>query len=174
MTGWKYIVWFLLLYPLVIIQASFLPHLSVRGVTPDLIFIVIFLWIFLFPKEKKFIYILSIAGGLLLENYSILPFFGLSVVALLLIILLVKKLGSVMQGFSIFSLLIIFSAAFLCFKFIPAVSAFIITLAQKRVIFLPLTFSWKYLAISWGTDLIIVVGYFYFYELFYKKKSQRN
>jgi len=174
MAGWKYIIWFLLLYPLVIIQASFLPRLNVRGVAPDLVFIVVFLWIFLLPKEKKFIYILSIFGGLLLENYSMLPFFGLWAATLFLTVLLVKKLNSVIQGFNILSLFIIFSATFLCFKFLPLISTSLLILAREKTLFLPLAFSWKHLAAVWGADLLIVIVYFYLYEFVYKKKSQRN
>jgi len=168
---WKYFIWFLLLYLLLIIQVSFLPHLSIKGVVPDLLFLVVFFWIFLAPEEKKFIYVLSLLTGLLLENYSNLPVFGLWVITLFFAVLLVKKLGSIMQGLNFVSLLIVFSAAFLWFKFFPFILTFFFTLCQKKILLSPWTFSWQGIVLNWSLDLIIVIFCFYLYEFFHKRKS---
>lgn len=171
MIYWKYFAWSLVLYSLLIIQVSFLPNLSIAGVVPDLVFLVIFFWALLVPGEKRFIYVLALLAGLLLENYSGLPIFGLWIITLFLAVLLVRKLGSIVQGLNFFSLFVIFSAVFLWFKFFPFILTFLFTLLQKRILSLPRTFSWQGLAINWGLDLIIVIFYFCVYEFFYKKKS---
>jgi len=151
-----------------------LPHFSIRGAAADLIFLVIFLGSFLSNKKGFFIYAMAILGGLFLEYYSYLPFFGLWIITLFLLALIIRRLNSAMRQFNIVSLLITFLIAFLLFKILPLVLVFIFTLIQKRTLLFPWSFSWQGLLISLSIDFVIAVFSFYLYEFIYQKRGQRN
>jgi len=175
MVYWKYLLWFLFIYFLALIQVSFLPRFGAWGTgTADLIFLAVFLWSLLAAQKKSFTYFLAIWGGFFLESYSGLPLFGLWIITMLALVLLVKKLKAVMRHFNIFSLILISLAAFLFFKFFPLVLAFLFTLIQKKVLLFPWNFSYKALAVNLMVDLVIAVFIAYLYEFIHQKKSQRN
>jgi len=154
---------------------SFLPRFGAWGAqAPDLIFLTVFLWSLLAAEKKNFTCFLAIWGGFFLESYSSLPLFGLWIITMLVLVLLVKKLKTIMRHFNIFSLILISLAAFLFFKFFPLVLVFLFTLIQKRILSFPWDFSYKALAVNLMVDLVTAVFVAYLYEFIHQKKSQRN
>ncbi|MDO8530359.1 MAG: hypothetical protein Q7S10_03075 [bacterium] len=87
-----------LFFFLALLQASFLPHFSIMGAAPSLVFILFFILVFneclkhkFFHAEYYFALFLVVLGGIFLDIFS--PFyFGLSIISLLGVYALVKTI----------------------------------------------------------------------------------
>jgi len=104
---------------LAMIQNSILPHLWILGYVPNLIFILFFVQVFFEPqKEFEFGFWMAILAGALMDIF-LPPYFGVSIICLLVIYCAVKTaqqlLSEVSEDFSIFSFIPMFSASFLIF-----------------------------------------------------------
>ena len=89
---WKTLIIILLFYFFAILQNSFFAHFSLFGAVPNLIFILFFLIIF-FQKNISYYWVIfySVVSGLFLDIFSY-TYFGVSVIILLAIGFLIKKI----------------------------------------------------------------------------------
>ena len=87
----------ILFYFFAVLQNSFFAHFSLFGAVPNLVFIFFFLLIF-FQKNNGYrnIFLYSIFAGLFLDIFSY-TYLGVSVILLLLIGLIIKKVKSLLQ-----------------------------------------------------------------------------
>ena len=94
----KYPLIAILFFFLALLQTSFLPHFSIMGAAPSLVFIFFFILVFneclkrkFFNQEYYFALFLVVLAGLFLDIFS--PFyFGLSIISLLGVYALVKTI----------------------------------------------------------------------------------
>ncbi len=88
----KYIFIFFLFYLFAMLQSSFFAHFSLFGAVPNFIFIFFFLIVFFTPKKMNYIILFyAIIAGLFLDIFSY-TYFGASVVLLIIIGYLTKKM----------------------------------------------------------------------------------
>jgi len=103
----------LFIYFLVLLQQSFLPQLAVRGITPNIVLISIFLLNLL---ENSSGLILAFLAGLILDIYSGLPL-GVSALSFLILAVLIRKSSRLFQKSNIIYLIAMFSFCLLFYKF---------------------------------------------------------
>ena len=93
----RLLIIFLLLAILGILQTSFLAHLNIMGVGPNLIFILYFL-VFFFEEPQKYIQGIfsAVVAGFFLDTFS--PFyFGVSIILLLIVNFILKYVLSLLK-----------------------------------------------------------------------------
>lgn len=85
----KILISIIILYFLVLLQASFFVHFAIWGVFPDLVLILIIIWnVFEKPKNYLGLYIAFI-GGFFLDIFSS-SFIGYNILILMVLIILIK------------------------------------------------------------------------------------
>lgn len=109
----KFLILVLFLYILALLQTSFLIHFNIDGQVPNLILISILLLIFLEKPEEKFSFFGALAGGLLLDVFSS-SFLGISIIVLLLMTFVLKKVCRILKELNVswFLILLFFSLIF--------------------------------------------------------------
>lgn len=93
MTWQKIVIVILLLYIFALLQNSFFAHFSLFGATPNLVFSFFFLLVFFSEKENYIVIFLAILAGFFLDVFSY-SYLGLSIIILIIIGLLLKKVQS--------------------------------------------------------------------------------
>ena len=116
---------FIIFYILVLIESSFLPHFSLAGFIPRLVFIAVFFLIFFNPKEVRFLPLFL--GGFFLDVFSG-GIFGLKTLSLLLAALFLKFLLDFFSRRDFFWFVFIFSIVFIFYNF----SFFLFQICFKR------------------------------------------
>lgn len=101
----KSLVLILFFYILALIQTSFLVHFNIEGQVPNLILIALVLLIFFEKPEEKLSFFGAGVGGFFLDIFSNV-FLGTSIIALLLMTFLFKKLVKIIKGLNVLWLLI--------------------------------------------------------------------
>ena len=97
----EYIVIFFLFYIFAILQNSFFVHFNFFGAVPNLVFILFYLLAFFSTKKRNYsatweVTFYAIAAGLFLDVFSS-AYFGISIILLLIIGILSKKVQSMLQ-----------------------------------------------------------------------------
>ena len=116
---------FIIFYILALIEVSFLPHFSLAGFIPRLVFITVFFLIFFNPKEVRFLPVFL--GGFFLDVFSG-GIFGLKTLSLLLAALFLKFLLDFFSRRDFFWFVFIFSIVFIFYNF----SFFLFQICLKR------------------------------------------
>lgn len=103
----KFLFTFLLFYFLVVFQTSFLVSFSIKGQVPNFVLIALFLITFLGKEMSSFFPIESFLAGFFLDLFSSKTF-GLSIVILVVITFLLKKIlkGLRVDNFASFAFLL--------------------------------------------------------------------
>ncbi len=102
----KFLLIVILFYLFALLQNSFFTHFSLFGTTPNLVFILFFLLVFLAKKDPPArtgsyyqILFFSITAGFLLDIFTY-KYIGLSIIYLIIIAVLLKKIQSLLQDSS--------------------------------------------------------------------------
>lgn len=117
----KYLILIPLFWLLALVEHSFLPHFTIFQASPNLVFISVFFLNFCEKEKSKFGLFAAFLGGLFLDIYSSF-YFGFFTFLLLLIALLIKKAKIIIHSSWLISFPLIFTAAFLVFKFFSLVA----------------------------------------------------
>lgn len=121
----KFFIFILFFYLLTLIQTSFLIHFNIMGQVPNLILIALVLLIFFEKPEENFSFFAAFTGGFFLDIFSNV-FLGTSIIALLLMTFLFKKLVKIIEGLNILWLLIFIFLSLVFYNlFSDLVSSFI-------------------------------------------------
>lgn len=93
----KYLITIILFYLFAVLQNSFFAHFNLFGAAPNLVFALFFVLIFFINKNDYYqIAFIAIAAGLFLDVFSYMRF-GVSIISLLIIGFLFKKIQSLLQ-----------------------------------------------------------------------------
>ena len=122
----KGLVLILFFYLLALIQTSFLVHFNIEGQVPNLILIALVLLIFFEKPEEKFSFLGAGAGGFFLDIFSNV-FLGTSIIALLLMTFLFKKLVKIIKGLNILWLLIFIFLSLMFYNLFSDLLSFLIS-----------------------------------------------
>lgn len=173
----KYPVFFLAFYLLALFQTSFFAHFSVFGIVPNFVFIFFFLIVFfsvadfisapkLRPKTFQENILYAVLAGFFLDLFYF-PFFGASIISLVIISVLTPRVfSSLREGKDKYPLnyfLILFLGFFLFYEIASALSAYFISSGS---IFL-INFSWVFV-FKIIYNLLFALAGFYIYK--YLKK----
>jgi cell shape-determining protein MreD len=118
--------WSIIIFPLfyffAILQTSFLIYFNLFGSIPNLIFVLFFISIFYTPKNNYyFIIFVGLLAGIFLDIISISQF-GISIILLIIIGLLIKKIQFLLKdndnGYSLFYFLVIFLGSLLIYNLV--------------------------------------------------------
>ncbi len=117
----KYIIITLLFFLFAVLQTSFLPYFNIAGSTPSLIFILFFILIFFETPLSSEGFFMAIIAGFFADIF--LPsFFGLSIIAFLIIYLANKLAGHFLregqEKYQIFYFIPVFLAGFAVYEFL--------------------------------------------------------
>ena len=170
MKPFKVFLWLLAFYCLHIIEGSFLPFFQIRGASPDLVFLMFFLFAFFHANEKKTIYGLAVFVGFLFDARISSSFFGAFIITFILLAYFLKKLKLIVQETNFASLAISFIAAFLIFKFIPWLTASLFISIQNKKIIFSGNFSFYNLLLTFSLNILFI----FIYAIFCKKNAQRS
>lgn len=121
----KNVVLILFFYILALIQTSFLVHFNINGQVPNLILIALVLLIFFEKPEEKLSFFGAVVGGFFLDIFSSV-FLGTSIIALLLMTFLFKKLVKIIKGLNILWLLIFISLSLVFYNLFSDLLSFFI------------------------------------------------
>ena len=93
----KYIFIFFIFYFLAVLQNDFFAHFNLFGAIPNLVFVIFFMLIF-FTKKRSYyeVFFYAISAGLFLDFFSY-TYFGVSIISLLIIGFIVKKIQDMLQ-----------------------------------------------------------------------------
>ena len=166
----------LILLLVAILQTTLVPFLALRGVTPNLVLVLILFWVIL--KSFKEVWWLVILAGLLLDLLSGLPF-GLISLSLLITAYLIDWFNrSVFSGAKIWLVAALIALGSLFYNFILIATAkfFILVNLSQKVIYSNI-FSGDYLI-----TLFLVVAYnlmtfiilYGIKKIFYQKQGARG
>ena len=123
----KYIAIIFLFYISAILQNSFFAHLNLFGAVPNFIFILFFIFVFFIRQSKNHsgyfaVVFYAILAGLFLDIFSY-TYFGVSIISLLLIGVIIKKIQSSLQeknnnNFPFIYFLLLFIVSFILYDLI--------------------------------------------------------
>ena len=161
---------------IVILQTTLVPFLSLRGVTPNLVLVLILFWVIL--KSFRELWWLVILAGLLLDLLSGLPF-GLISLSLLITAYLIDWFNrSVFSGAKIWlvAALIALGSLFYNFILIATAKLFALINLSQKVIYSNI-FSWDYLITLFlvvAYNLVVLIFLYGIKKIFYQKQGARG
>lgn len=152
-------------YAFVLLQASFLPHFAIAGQSPNLVFILFFILVFL--NEDYLFFLVAIAGFFL--DIFFFPHMGITLFVLYAIWGLQKAnrhfFKKSQEDYLVLNFLASFTAAFLFYNIVLVFLSF--------VFHFPFSFSWTFL-IGLAYNLIFAAIGFLLFKNFSLKKGDRN
>lgn len=138
----------ILLFVFAAVKNSFLPHVPLFGVTPDLVFVLFFVSIFFESSSQSYEGIfITLVAGFLLDVFSS-SYFGVSMVALLLVYGAVKIVMHFLkeghQDFLVAYFIPIFLVSLICYSVLLSVAGYFLgasPITYQRGIFLQLAIN---------------------------------
>ena len=169
---WKAIFLIIFFYFLIIFQISFAPHLEIFGNAPNLILVVLLLFILLETPKNNFSYYVAFLAGIFIDIFSN-SFLGTTAIFLLLSTFLLKSGVSLLNKIT-FPWFIFFSAAALSFYILllrPAVYllhpiSFEKIFNLKSMVFFP-----PYFALNLGYNLFFIITFYFVAKILKNARS---
>ena len=159
----RFLILFLFFYILSLIQTGFLIHFNIKGGLPNLLLISVFLSIFLENPRKNFSFFGALVGGFFLDIFSN-SFLGISIITLLLMTFLLKRVMLILRELNIFWFLILL---FVSMNFYNLFSPFINSLILFKITSFQIDFTEVFVV-----EVIynLILGLIIFYLLRFFKK----
>lgn len=162
----KYVITTIIFFILALLQASFFSYFSVLGVVPNFVFILFFLILFFYKKDRIFIIFNAIVAGFCLDIFST-SIFASSIVSFLIISFIAEKLflnlKETGEKFSVFHFVLFFVLFFIFNElFLYLVDYFLSNLSFGNL-------SWIFLVQLIYNLLFAIIGFYVFKKLQNKK-----
>lgn len=150
----------MVLWILALAQTSFLPHFGIVGRGVHLILIFVFFFVFFENPQKKLGIFVGLAGGLMLNVLSGLPF-GVFSFTFVFLVWLIKKMSSAFYRASPISFFALFVFSFFFYALSSFCFTFVLSLLLKRELVFLLNFQLWPALLSLFANLIIAAAVFF-------------
>lgn len=163
---WKIISLIIFSYFLVIFQTSFAPHLEIFGNAPNLILVVLLLFILLEAPKNNFSYYAAFLTGIFIDIFSN-SFLGETAIFLLLLTFLLKNGVSLLNKIT-FPWFIFFSAAaFFFYSILLGPAVYILhPISFEKIFNLKYVFFFPpYFALNLGYNLLFIIIFYFFAKI---------